>query len=59
MVTRVAPAAAVQRGVMRVLGSIVGAISALIALRLFVYQSLPFLLCLFIFACVGSIGFVT
>ena len=59
MVTRVAPAAAVQRGAMRVLGSIVGAIAALIALRLFVYQSLPFLLCLFIFACVGSIGFVT
>ena len=32
MVTRVAPAAAVQRGAMRVLGSIVGAIAALIAL---------------------------
>ncbi len=59
MVTRVAPAAAVERGVTRVLGSIVGAIAALIALRLFVYQSMPFLLCLFMFACIGSIGFVT
>jgi uncharacterized membrane protein YccC len=58
MVTRAAPAAAVLRGIMRVTGSIVGAGLALLALRLFVYQSLPFLLCLFVLSCIGLFGFV-
>jgi uncharacterized membrane protein YccC len=58
MVTRAAPAAAVLRGIMRVIGSIVGAGVALLALRLFVYQSLPFLLCLFVLSCIGLFGFV-
>ena len=49
----------VSRGIMRIAGSIVGALAALVALRLFVYQSLPFLLCLFAFSCIGLIGFVT
>jgi uncharacterized membrane protein YccC len=59
MVTRAAPMEAVSRGMMRVAGSIVGALAALVALRLFVYQSLPFLLCLFLFSIMGLIGFVT
>ncbi len=48
MVTRASPAEAVSRAAMRVAGSIVGALAALVVLRLFVYQSLPFLLCLFL-----------
>jgi len=59
MVTRAAPAEAISRGILRVAGSIVGALAALVALRLFVYQSLPFLLCLFLLAVVGLFGFVT
>ncbi len=59
MVTRAAPAEAVSRSVMRVAGSIIGALAALVVLRLFVYQSLPFLLCLFLSSCVGLFGFVT
>ncbi len=59
MVTRAAPAEAVSRAMMRVAGSIVGALAALVVLRLFVYQSFPFLLCLFLLSCVGSFGFVT
>jgi uncharacterized membrane protein YccC len=58
LVTRAAPAVAVLRAIMRVAGSIVGAVAALVVLRLFVYQSLPFLLCLFLLACVGLFGFV-
>src|SRR6516164_498036 len=42
LVTRAAPAVAVLRALMRVAGSIVGAVLALIVLRLFVYQSPPF-----------------
>jgi len=59
MVTRAAPVEAVSRAIMRVAGSIVGALAALVALRLFVYQSLPFLLCLFLLSCIGLFGFVT
>jgi uncharacterized membrane protein YccC len=59
MVTRADPAAAVLRGIMRVAGSVVGAFAALVVLRLFVYQSLPFLLCLFALSCIGLFGFVT
>jgi uncharacterized membrane protein YccC len=59
MVTRAAPMEAVSRGMMRVAGSIVGALAALIALRLFVYQSLPFLICLFLLSFIGLFGFVT
>jgi uncharacterized membrane protein YccC len=59
MVTRAAPMEAVLRGIMRVAGSIVGALVALVALRLFVYQSLPFLLCLFLSSVVGLVGFAT
>lgn len=59
MVTRAAPALAVSRGLMRIAGSIFGAIAALVALRLFVYQSLPFLLCLFAISCIGLFGFVS
>jgi uncharacterized membrane protein YccC len=59
MVTRASPAEAVLRGAMRVAGSIVGALAALAVLRLFVYQSLPFLLCLFLLSCIGLFGFVT
>ena len=58
LVTRAAPAVAVLRAIMRVAGSIVGAVAALVVLRLFVYQSLPFLLCLFLLAFVGLFGFV-
>ena len=49
---------AVSRGVMRIAGSVVGAIIALVVLRLFVYQSLPFCLSLFILSCMGMFGFV-
>jgi uncharacterized membrane protein YccC len=59
MVTRAAPMEAVLRGIMRVASSIVGALVALVALRLFVYQSLPFLLCLFLSSVVGLVGFAT
>jgi uncharacterized membrane protein YccC len=59
MVTRAAPVVAVSRAVMRVAGSIVGAVAALVVLRLFLYQSLPFLLCLFALSCIGLFGFAT
>jgi uncharacterized membrane protein YccC len=58
-VTRAAPAVLISRALNRVAGSIVGAVAALIALRLFVYQSLPFLLCLFALSSIGLVGFVT
>src|SRR5579864_8853274 len=47
MVTRATPAMALSRAAMRVAGSALGAVVALVILRLFVYQSLPFSLCLF------------
>jgi uncharacterized membrane protein YccC len=59
MVTRAAPAEAVSRAIMRIAGSVAGALTALVVLWLFVYQSLPFLLCLFLLSCVGSFGFAT
>src|ERR1700738_3374730 len=58
MVTKAAPSVAVSRGIMRIAGSIVGALTALVVLRLFVYQSLPFCLCLFALSCIGLFGFV-
>jgi uncharacterized membrane protein YccC len=58
MVTRASPSLAVSRAIMRVAGSIVGAVTALVLLRLFVYQSLPFCLNLFVLSCIGSFGFV-
>ncbi len=59
MVTRASPSLAVSRGIMRVAGSIVGAVAALVLLRLFVYQSLPFCLSLFVVSCIGTLGFVS
>jgi uncharacterized membrane protein YccC len=59
MVTRASPMEALSRGIMRILGSVFGALAALVVLRLFLYQSLPFLLCLFLLAGVGLFGFVT
>jgi uncharacterized membrane protein YccC len=58
MVTRAAPAEAMLRAIMRVAGSFVGAVAALVVLRLFVYQSLPFLFCLFLLSSIGLFGFV-
>jgi uncharacterized membrane protein YccC len=57
MVTRSSLAAALSRGVMRIVGSIVGAAIAVIVLGWFVYQPLPFCLCLFLLASVGLFGF--
>jgi uncharacterized membrane protein YccC len=59
IVSKAAPLAAVSRGIMRVVGSIVGALAALVLLRLFVYQWLPFCLSLFALSCIGSFGFVS
>jgi uncharacterized membrane protein YccC len=58
MVTRASPSVAVSRAVMRIAGSIVGAVTALVVLRLFIYQSLPFCLSLFVLSCTGLFGFV-
>ena len=58
VVSKAAFSVAVSRGVMRIAGSVVGAIAALVVLRLFVYQSLPFCLSLFALSCIGSFGFV-
>ncbi len=58
MVTKAAPSVAVSRGIMRIAGSIVGAFTALVVLRLFVYQSLPFCLCLFAMASSWHTGFL-
>src|SRR5437660_7789614 len=57
-VTRASLAIALSRGVMRVAGSVVGAVIAVVVLRLFAYQPLPFCLCLFVVAFVGYLGFV-
>jgi uncharacterized membrane protein YccC len=59
MVTRASPLEAISRGVMRIAGSIVGAVAALVVLRLFIYQSLPFLFCLFLLSGIGLFGFAT
>jgi uncharacterized membrane protein YccC len=58
-VTRASPSLAVSRAVMRLAGSIIGALVGLVVLRLFVYQSAPFLLCLFLVGCAGLFGFNT
>ena len=57
MVTRASLGVALSRGAMRVAGSAVGAFISLIVLRLFVYQPLPFCLCLFLVAFIGFFGF--
>jgi uncharacterized membrane protein YccC len=57
VVSKAAFSVAVSRGIMRVAGSVVGAIIALVVLRLFVYQSLPFCLGLFALSCIGMFGF--
>jgi len=59
VVTKASPSVAVSRGIMRIAGSIVGAVAALVVLRLFVYQSLPFCLSLFALSCIGLFGFVS
>lgn len=59
MVTRASLSLAFWRGVMRVAGSTAGAAVGVIVLRLFVYQPLPFCLCLFVLAFVGFFGFAT
>jgi uncharacterized membrane protein YccC len=56
-VTRASLAIALSRGVMRVAGSVVGAIIAVVVLGAFVYQPLPFCLCLFVVAFIGYFGF--
>src|SRR6516165_965700 len=58
MVTRASPSVALSRGIMRIAGSVAGAVIALAVLRLFVYQSLPFCLSLFVISCIGLFGFV-
>jgi uncharacterized membrane protein YccC len=58
-VTRASPSLAMSRAIMRLAGSIIGAFVGLLVLRLFVYQSAPFLLCLFLLGCAGLFGFET
>ena len=58
VVSKAAFSEAVSRGIMRVAGSVVGAITALVVLRLFVYQSVPFCLSLFVLSFIGMFGFV-
>jgi len=59
MMTRSSLAAALSRGAMRIIGSVVGAAIAVIVIGLFVYDPLPFCLCLFALAFSGLIGFAT
>jgi uncharacterized membrane protein YccC len=59
MVTRASPRVAVPRAFMRVAGSIAGAAVALVVLRLFVYQSLPLCVSLFVLSCTGTFGFAS
>src|ERR1700738_81267 len=59
MVTRSSLAVSLSRGAMRIIGSAVGAAIAVIVIGLFVYDPLPFCLCLFALACAGLIGFAT
>ena len=58
-VTKASPWVALSRGIMRTAGSVVGAVTGLAVLRLFVYQSLPFCLSLFVLSCIGLFGFVS
>jgi uncharacterized membrane protein YccC len=48
MITRSSLAVALSRGMMRIVGSTVGAAIAVIVLGWFAYQPLPFCLCLFV-----------
>ena len=57
MVTRASLAVALSRGLMRIVGSVVGAAIGVIVLSLFVYQPLPFCLCLFLVTFIGVFGF--
>jgi uncharacterized membrane protein YccC len=57
MVTRSSLAVALSRGVMRIVGSAVGASIAVIALGFFAYDPLLFCLCLFLIASTGLFGF--
>jgi uncharacterized membrane protein YccC len=57
MMSGVSLSGALPRGVMRIAGSIAGAIIAIIVLGLFAYDPLPFCLCLFAIAWVGLFGF--
>lgn len=57
MVTRASLAVALSRGLMRIVGSVVGAAIGVIVLRLFVYQPIPFCLCLFLVTFIGFLGF--
>ena len=59
MVTRSSLAVALSRGAMRIIGSTVGAAIAVIVIGLFVYDPLPFCLCLFALAFAGLFGFAT
>src|SRR5260370_40620654 len=59
MVTRSSLAVSLSRGAMRIIGSAMGAAIAVIVIGLFVYDPLPFCLCLFALACAGLIGFAT
>ena len=59
MVMRSSLAVALSRGAMRIIGSAVGAAIAVIVIGLFVYDPLPFCLCLFALACAGLFGFAT
>jgi uncharacterized membrane protein YccC len=59
MVTWSSLAAALSRGAMRIIGSTVGAAIAVIVIGLFVYDPLPFCLCLFALAFAGLFGFAT
>jgi uncharacterized membrane protein YccC len=57
MVTRSTLAVALSRGMMRIIGSAIGATTAVILLGLFAYDPLPFCLSLFVMAWVGLFGF--
>jgi uncharacterized membrane protein YccC len=57
MVTRSTLAVALSRGIMRIVGSAIGAAAAVILLGLFAYDPLPFCLSLFVVAWVGLFGF--
>jgi uncharacterized membrane protein YccC len=59
MVTRSTLAVALSRGAMRIVGSVAGAALAVVAIGLFVYDPLPFCLCLFTMAAIGLFGFAT
>jgi len=59
MVTRSSLSVTLSSGVMRIIGSAAGAAIAVIVIGLFVYDPLPFCICLFTVAWVGLYGFAT